>query len=215
MSRALACLVLAAVGATMTPQDLRGQAPRPVAPPVADRTPLLTNNRALQASIDRIAARSALWRQGVAAASRLGRRAVLLTPDQVVVADTAQGRTRPFDPTLLAEAAPMPGEHGRVEAVLVVINLPLLREMHDRRMSLPVDVDADLDRVIVHEVYGHAVPYLLAGDLSGRCADPRPGERALDACAIQRENAVRAELGLGRRLDYGLSGLAIARGDRR
>jgi len=64
---------------------------------------------------------------------------------------------------------------------------------------------------LVHEIYGHAIPYLLAGDLSGRCADPKRGERASEACSIQRENAVRAELGLGRRTDYGLSDLALAR----
>jgi hypothetical protein len=69
----------------------------------------------------------------------------------------------------------------------------------------------DLDRILVHEIYGHAVPYLLAGDLSGRCADPQPQERAVDACSIQRENAVRAQLGLGRRVDYGLGDLNLSR----
>jgi hypothetical protein len=96
--------------------------------------------------------------------------------------------------------------------VVVVINLPLVQAAHDVRFSAPQDFEADVDRILVHEVYGHAVPYLLAGDLSARCADPAPGERATDACSIQRENAVRAELGLGRRSDYSLSGLAIARG---
>jgi hypothetical protein len=52
---------------------------------------------------------------------------------------------------------------------------------------------------------------LRAGNVSGKCADPVAGERAENACSIQRENAVRAELGLGRRTDYGLRGLTIGR----
>jgi hypothetical protein len=59
-------------------------------------------------------------------------------------------------------------------------------------------------------VYGHAVPYLEAGHLSGRCADPEPGQPATQSCAIQRENVVRAELRLGRRTDAALGGLILA-----
>ena len=76
---------------------------------------------------------------------------------------------------------------------------------------LPVEKYADLDRILVHEVYGHAFPYLQAGDESGRCPDPAAGERPQDACSIRRENAVRAELGLGRRTDYGLLSLIVGR----
>jgi hypothetical protein len=52
---------------------------------------------------------------------------------------------------------------------------------------------------------------VLAGRLSGKCADPSPGQRATDACAIKRENAIRGELRLGQRREYGLEGLALAR----
>jgi hypothetical protein len=45
--------------------------------------------------------------------------------------------------------------------------------------------------------------------MSGRCADPAAGERPSDACSIRRENAVRAQLGLGRRTDYGFGALAL------
>jgi hypothetical protein len=65
--------------------------------------------------------------------------------------------------------------------------------------------------VLAHEVYGHAIPYLIAGDLSGRCADPVGNQRPEDSCAIARENQIREELKLGNRTDYGLSGLALAR----
>jgi hypothetical protein len=98
--------------------------------------------------------------------------------------------------------------------VVVVVNLSLIQRIHNERLTVARELDADLDRILVHEVYGHAIPYLLAGNLSGRCPDPEPGERAPDACSIQRENAVRAELGLGRRQDHGLSSLALARARR-
>ncbi len=95
--------------------------------------------------------------------------------------------------------------------MLVVVNLPLIERMGRQTAALPIEMEGDLDRILVHEVYGHALPYLLAGNLSGRCADPLPGQQAHEACAIQRENAVRAELGLNRRLDYGLYDLALVR----
>lgn len=171
-----------------------------------------SENDELAASLERIAKRSRLWRDAVAAAGRHGRQALVVTPDEVAVADTVAGTgTRPFDKTVLAGAAPVPRDGFRVDRVLVVVNVDLIERAHRRRGSLPAEMHSDLDRILVHEVYGHALPYLLAGDMSGRCPDPQPGERAVDACAIQRENAVRAELGLGRRIDSGLAGLLLTR----
>ena len=43
----------------------------------------------------------------------------------------------------------------------------------------------------------------------GSMADMKHG-RALESCAIQRENEVPVQLGLGRRTDHGIEGLAIA-----
>jgi hypothetical protein len=142
----------------------------------------------------------------------VGRRAIVVTPDQVRVADASRaGRSDRFDDTVVAEAAPLVQDDQRIDIVLVVVNVALIDEQHRARRLLPIEFEMDLDRILVHEVYGHAVPYLLAGNLSGRCADPRAGERVTDACSIQRENAVRAELGLGRRVDYGLHGLNLTR----
>ena len=112
---------------------------------------------------------------------------------------------------VLAEIAPVPDPDAAVDVVLVVVNLPLIERMGRQTAALPIELEGDLDRILVHEVYGHALPYLLAGNLSGRCADPLPGQQAHEACAIQRENAVRAELGMNRRLDYGLYDLALVR----
>lgn len=195
----LAVALLAPAGAAA--RDAGGEA-RP--------SPLLASAPALQNSLARIARGSALWREALEAVGRTGRRALIVTPDQIA---RVSGDARPLvalDPGVLAEVTPVAGDGARVETVLVVINLPLIEEMHARRSSLAGEFEADLDRILAHEVYGHAVPYLLAGSLTGRCPDPRPGERAADACAIQRENAIRAELGLGRRTDSGVHGLLLA-----
>jgi hypothetical protein len=179
---------------------------------VAPDEPLLTTSVTLRAGLDRIASGSPLWREAIAAVRRSGRRALVLTPAQVVVAKASNSsETTSFDPRQLAEVFPVVRDGVRVDSVLVVVNLPLIEDMHQRNRSLPIESDADLDRILIHEVYGHALPYLLAGDVSGRCPDPEPKQRASDACSIRRENAVRAELGLGRRLDYGLAGLLLSR----
>lgn len=212
MWRTAACVALAAIGSAMAPTTARGQAPPHPPVPGADASPLFTSNRTIQASLDRIAAGSALWREALEALRSSGRRALILTPDQVAVADRDDGKkTRAFDPTVLAEVVPVPAEHGHVRVVVAVVNLPLIEEVHTASWLVRRDLEADLDRILVHEIYGHAIPYLLAGHMSGRCADPTRGERASDACSIRRENAVRAQLGLGRRTDYGLGDLALAR----
>jgi hypothetical protein len=174
--------------------------------------PLVITNPILRARVLHIAERSALWRDAMASLRDRGRQAILLTPAQVLVADEAGGgRKERFDPTILAEVAPVLRTDSVVDVVLVVINLALLEEGHRNAGSVPSEFEADLDRILIHEIYAHAVPYLLAGHLSGRCPDPAPGERAIDACSIRRENAVRAELGLGRRSTYGLGDLNLTR----
>ena len=173
--------------------------------------PIQTTNPTLQASLDRIAKRSGLWRTALDSLQTTGRRAIVLTPEQVIISDRQGPVGERLDEGFLAEVAPVAGADGRVDVVLVVVNLALLQERHERRQLLPIEFDMDLDRILIHEIYGHAIPYLLAGHLAGRCPDPQPGVRAVDACSISRENAVRAELGLGRRVDYGLDGLNLSR----
>jgi hypothetical protein len=183
-----------------------------VAPAHAQGPPISTTNPAFQRSLDRIAQGSPLWRDALAAIQADGRRVIVVTPDEIRIVDaTTTGGDR-FDDTLLAEVAPVVRTGTRVDAVVVVVNIAILEEQYRVRRLLPIEFDMDLDRILIHEIYGHAIPYLLAGDLSGRCPDPQPGERAVDACSIKRENAVRAELGLGRRVDYGLHGLSLSRG---
>jgi hypothetical protein len=174
--------------------------------------PLLTTNRILLESLARISRGSTLWRDAIDALRGTNRHALIVTPDDPLLLDHRNGHDcDAFDSTALAEVVPVLRQDSRVPLVIVVVNLALVRQFHDARLSAPRDLQADVDRILVHEVYGHAVPYLLAGSLSGRCADPERGQRASDACSIRRENAVRAELGLGQRADDGLLSLSLAR----
>ncbi|MCC7179310.1 MAG: hypothetical protein IT177_13085 [Acidobacteria bacterium] len=211
MSGWRARLALVALGLVMASVPTLGQGAAPGRAVASMGEPLQATHPTLRARLDRIAAGSALWREAVEAAGKLGRRVIVLTPDQVHPS-AVEGRAKAgIDSGLLAEAMPIAHDGVRINAVVVVVNLPLIADVHARMGSLPGEHDADLDRILIHEVYGHALPYLLSGTLAGRCADPAEGERASQACAIQRENAVRGELGLGRRVDAGLQGLSLAR----
>lgn len=212
MTRTLVWALVAVAWAALLQGAVQGRSAPVAAILQADPAPLRSTNPVLQASMERIARRSRLWRDAVDGVRHTGRFALVLTPDQVVVAEGGDARrTTAFDESVVAEVSPLPDGRNHVRLVMVVVNLPLLQEVHRRNRSLPAEFDADLDRIVTHEIYGHALPYLEVGHMSGRCPDPAPGQRASDACAIQRENAVRAELGLGRRTTYGLDGLSLAR----
>jgi hypothetical protein len=172
---------------------------------------VIARDQVLRDALTRIARGSPSWRDAVGRVSADQRRVLVLTPSEVVV-QTADGeRLVPFDRSSLAEAAPIVDEAGQVETVVVVVNVDGIRTVHERNGSLPGEFDADLERVLAHEVYGHALPYLEAGHVTGRCPDPLPGEPATTACAIQRENVIRAELRLGRRTDAALGSLGLSR----
>ncbi|MGE0816349.1 MAG: hypothetical protein AB7O28_26270 [Vicinamibacterales bacterium] len=172
---------------------------------------ILSRDRSIDDALARIARGSASWRAALARLAGADRHIVVLTPDEVVVRDAATAQLAAFDPGALAEVSPIADDTGRVGAVVVVVNVRAMRDAHERQGSLPGEFDADLERVLAHEVYGHAVPYLEAGHVSGRCADPVAGAPATSACAVQRENVIRAELRLGRRTDHALGSLALSR----
>lgn len=155
----------------------------------------------LAASVERLAAESPSWREAIKALTATGRRAVLITPDKfdgVFEADT------------LAQAEPIVTDQSRVDVMLVVVNLELLQKLSGLQMTA-VDFEDDVDRILAHEVYGHAVPVLLAGSVAAKCGDPAAGQSAIASCAVQRENVIRREMRLGQRIDYGRDSLAIAR----
>jgi hypothetical protein len=163
--------------------------------------PLVVWDPVLAASVERLATGSASWRDAIGAVAATGRRALLVTPDRLKT---------PMEAGTLAQVYPLADDQSRVETVVVVVNLDLLQKLS----GLPVtatDYEDDVDRILAHEVYGHVIPILLAGTMSGHCPDPAIGQSALTACAIQRENIIRREMRMGPRLEYGRESLALAR----
>lgn len=178
------------------------------APPSAPA--ILATDTRIEKAIDRLHRKSRLWREALGRVAALERRILIMTPDRIVVEEST-GALVAFDGSTIAEVSPVLDADGAVNAVMVVLNVALLDSLHTRLGSKPGEFEADLERVLAHEVYGHAIPYLIAGSLEGRCPDPVPGQAAKDACSIRRENEVRREADLGQRSDYELEGLALGR----
>lgn len=183
--------------------------PMPARAQDAASGPIHANHPTLLASLSRVQAGSVTWRDALRAVADTGRRIIVVTPDKVRLRDQATNEERPFDEDVLAEVHPLADMWSRVDTVIVVINLPLMDRLYSDATIF--DLERDLDRIVAHEVYGHAIPYVLAGHMSGKCADPAPRERATESCAIKRENEIRRELRLGERRGYDLDGLALAR----
>jgi hypothetical protein len=176
----------------------------------ANEGPIVTTHERFRDAVRSIARTSPLWRTALDSVAARGRTILLLTPDEVIVSDSPAGvPAEGFDESTLAEVSPVLGSDGSVDVVLVVVNYGLLASEHRRLGLSESSLEADLARILIHEVYGHAIPYLIAGASSARCADPLPGEAADRSCSIRRENAVRAEARLGHRSDYALASLDV------
>jgi hypothetical protein len=171
--------------------------------------PFIASHPVLSASLDRLHAGSAAWREAVDALSGTGRHVIVVTPEKVSGRAGADGSYE-FDSDVLAGARPIADQQSRVDTVIVVVNLSELQRLSGLPMA-SVEFQNDVDRILSHEVFGHAVPFLLAGHLDGTCADPERGQNATDACAVKRENVIRRELKLGLRVDYGRKGLSLSR----
>lgn len=162
--------------------------------------PIQVSNAALSSSLRRLTSESRTFRDAMDALAATGRRALLTTPDKV----------NDFDRETLAQVFPVRDGGARVERMIIVINLELLQRLSGLPMRA-IDFENDLDRIVAHEIYGHAIPVLMAGSLAANCADPAIGQSALTSCAVQRENVIRKEMGLGQRVEYGRDSLALAR----
>jgi hypothetical protein len=93
--------------------------------------------------------------------------------------------------------------------VWVAVDRIARRALGARRGATPAALrrrlDAQVDAVLIHELWGHAVPVAETGNLAAHCPDPRRGEPPLESCVMRRENDLRAELGLEPRRGYPLS----------
>jgi len=156
----------------------------------------------LRATIEAVAKASPTFRTTLAAVAARGGAILLLTLDNVVDADEQFAREG------IAQAAPVVMPDSSVTTVMVVLNLGVLRRTYTDA-GVPADAYArDLERIVIHEVYGHAVPYLLAGNARGSCRDPQ--HETEPGCSVTRENEIRAEAGLGERAGYDLRGLELS-----
>jgi hypothetical protein len=54
----------------------------------------------------------------------------------------------------------------------------------------------ELDRLMIHEVYGHLAPVVQARRLRANCPDARAGQRYTESCVAQREMEILRELGM-------------------
>jgi hypothetical protein len=191
-ARPLLAVLVAAAAIAALPLPVRAQEPA---------GPLSVSHPVLVASVQRLTTESASWRQALGAVAATGRTAVVITPDQI---------NTPIAASTLAQVFPLSDEHARVDTVLVVINVDLLSKLSGLSVTA-MDFEDDVDRIVAHEIYGHAIPFLLAGTLAGKCADPVAGQSPAASCVIQRENVIRREMRLGERVDYTRESLALAR----
>jgi hypothetical protein len=170
-----------------------GQAARMAAFTVADTS--------IAEALRRIDSGSSSWRTALDSVVAVGGSIVVATLREL------RGVPEQFARGELAEATPIVAGDSTLATVFVVVNSELLERTYRLVASPRAERDADLMRILIHEIYGHAVPYLIAGHVRGQCPDPvDPRTRG---CSINRENIVRAELRLGFRRSYQLSGLAL------
>lgn len=180
------------------------------APPAAEGAPASVRiiDPLLAQRITSLGQRSATWQAAMDTLRATG--------FDVVIAQPAQIRAKVpglehYAAHHLGEVLPQRDERGRLTGAVVTIDLPRLRRMWQLARLPPSVLTADIERILIHEIYGHVVPLAQSRRLSGGCPDPRPGQPPSSSCAIRRENRIRAELGLESRTTYDLRGLATGR----
>ncbi|MBI4519660.1 MAG: hypothetical protein HY701_02390, partial [Gemmatimonadetes bacterium] len=193
--RALALVALLPMGWTCARAP---HAPHDASPRRADFRPgvLRVTNELLADRLVSLAKRSPTWRAAMDSLAATG--------FQVLVMDAGQAprilpALRDYEPDHVGEVIPLRNPLGAMIGAAVTVDLARLRRLVDTA-ALPRRVlEMDIDRILIHELYGHVLPLARARRLEGGCPDPAPGEPASSSCAIERENVIRAELGMERR----------------
>jgi hypothetical protein len=182
------------------------EAPQPVA--VEEVGPLLVGDALLAQALRRVAERSSTWRAGLDTLAASGFLVLVTVPER---AERLVPALIGYEPMHIGEVIPMRAEGGRLVGAVVTVDVMLLQRLA-LESGVPLSVAlADVERVLIHEIYGHVVPLAQSRTLAGGCPDPGPGEAAESSCAIVRENRIRGELGLAPRTGYDLSDLALGR----
>ena len=85
------------------------------------------------------------------------------------------------------------GPRGGLSHVIVALNTGAMDVIAERAAAGDAYMKDELDRVLVHEIYGHTVPLVEARDASKGCPDAlQPGESK--SCVAVRETQIAAEL---------------------
>lgn len=112
-------------------------------------------------------------------------------------------RTR-IDPSLGAAAAYNRDPKGNATGGAVYFDIDRLHALSRGQPGMPVDSVRAREAVrdaMIHELYGHVAPVASEGK---HVTDPRPRDPYQKSAIGQRENEIRAELGLPPRTRYGL-----------
>lgn len=87
------------------------------------------------------------------------------------------------------------GARSSVDRAVVALRVTAIERQARLRPDSETWRLAEIDRVLVHEIYGHLAPIIAAGDAYSDCPDhARPGEQ--QACVALREDHVMRELAM-------------------
>lgn len=140
-------------------------------------------------------AASPRYRDGVLALQQADAPIMIGTPKQIARAQLAWRAAPPMSDTSLGDTGALTGPEPLAIGAFVRIDMTRIHlEAHN-----PQRVLRD---VLIHEVWGHLIPLVTTGTA---CEDPAEGSNPEDACVIQRENDMRAELKIGTKSVYGVS----------
>jgi hypothetical protein len=142
----------------------------------------------LQGRIARLRAESSYFDEGWMAIVRSGVPVVIGTKEQ---------RAARLPPSIRASrgwaaiTVAFGDDRGRLREATVAIRLEWLRSLYGAE-AVP-EFEAALDELLVHEIYGHLVPLIVAGDLAAVCSDPEPHQRVEESCVGKRTLRVQEQ----------------------
>lgn len=86
------------------------------------------------------------------------------------------------------------GGEGSLNSAVVALSVSAMKQIAEDAVYTGTDyLTGELDRVLIHEIYGHLVPVVEARDMAKGCPDAvRPGES--QSCVSVREAEIAAEL---------------------
>jgi hypothetical protein len=91
-----------------------------------------------------------------------------------------------------------------LDRALVAVRMDLLDYLHPSPAANgSTGYQEALDRLLVHEIYGHLAPVVEARSATATCPDARPGERREDSCVWRREQVVLREVAATRSVRSG------------